>query len=49
MDNTVRYIETKQFKGALSDVRRFLATGSPPKVMKILLKFFILKIFKFLS
>ena len=42
------------FKGALSDLRQFLATESPLKMMEnafyfTLNTFFLLKIFKFLS
>ena len=46
--------ELNDFKGALSDLRQFLATESPLKMMKTAFYFtakalFILKIFKFLS
>ena len=42
------------FKGALSGLRQFLATGHPLKIMKIVFYFtskalFVLKIFRFLS
>ena len=53
-DSCGMYDTNSQFKGTLSGLRKFLATGSPLKMLKNIFYFtskalFILKIFKFLS
>ena len=52
--NQLTFYQVRWFKGALSGLRKFLATESPLKMMKNAFYFtsktlFVLKIFKFLS